>query len=83
MLSQVMSVKALGIALKLTFSGINQFIYPQTWAFGMIVAACVVTQLNYLNKVIHPMPSHKYDFYHSLAMCLSSSSSIPFLACLK
>ncbi|CAO2829938.1 unnamed protein product [Amaranthus hypochondriacus] len=48
----VMSVKALGIALKLTFSGINQFIYPQTWAFGMIVAACVVTQLNYLNKAL-------------------------------
>jgi hypothetical protein len=30
---QVMSVKALGIALKLTFSGMNKLIYPQTWAF--------------------------------------------------
>ena len=46
-----MSVKALGIALKLTFSGVNQLFYPQTWAFALIVATCVSTQINYLNKV--------------------------------
>ena len=49
---QVMSVRALGIALKLTFSGTNQLFYPQTWAFALIVATCVSTQINYLNKVI-------------------------------
>ncbi|KAG1363596.1 putative magnesium transporter NIPA4 [Cocos nucifera] len=48
----VMSVKALGIALKLTFSGMNQLIYPQTWAFTIVVAACVITQMNYLNKAL-------------------------------
>ncbi|KNA09369.1 hypothetical protein SOVF_154140 isoform B [Spinacia oleracea] len=48
----VMSVKALGIAVKLTLSGINQLIYPQTWAFSMIVAACIITQMNYLNKAL-------------------------------
>ncbi|KAJ6815817.1 putative magnesium transporter NIPA4 isoform X1 [Iris pallida] len=48
----VMSVKALGIALKLTFSGVNQLIYPQTWAFTLVVIACVVTQMNYLNKAL-------------------------------
>lgn len=47
----VMSVKALGIALKLTFSGMNQLIYPQTWVFTIVVVACIVTQMNYLNKV--------------------------------
>ncbi|KAF3783201.1 putative magnesium transporter [Nymphaea thermarum] len=46
----VMSVKALGIALKLTFSGTNQLMYPQTWTFTLVVAVCVVTQMNYLNK---------------------------------
>ncbi|RZC68970.1 hypothetical protein C5167_032038 [Papaver somniferum] len=46
----VMSVKALGIALKLTFSGMNQLIYPQTWAFTMVVVTCILTQMNYLNK---------------------------------
>nr|GLL23904.1 probable magnesium transporter NIPA4 isoform X2 [Ipomoea trifida]GMC81368.1 probable magnesium transporter NIPA4 [Ipomoea batatas] len=35
----VMSVKAIGIALKLTLSGMNQLIYPQTWAFTLIVVA--------------------------------------------
>ncbi|GKV24387.1 hypothetical protein SLEP1_g34002 [Rubroshorea leprosula] len=48
----VMSVKALGIALKLTFSGMNQLIYPQTWAFTLVVIACVLTQMNYLNKAL-------------------------------
>ncbi|KAL8520911.1 hypothetical protein ACS0TY_011458 [Phlomoides rotata] len=43
---------ALGIALKLTLSGTNQLIYPQTWAFAMIVIVCVLTQLNYLNKAL-------------------------------
>lgn len=46
-----MSVKALGIALKLTLSGTNQLTYPQTWVFAMIVLVCVLTQMNYLNKV--------------------------------
>ena len=45
-------MKALGIALKLTFSGMNQLMYPQTWVFAIVVAVCVVTQMNYLNKVV-------------------------------
>ncbi|KAF6139450.1 hypothetical protein GIB67_026292 [Kingdonia uniflora] len=48
----VMSVKALGIALKLTFSGTNQLIYPQTWVFVFVVLTCVITQMNYLNKAL-------------------------------
>ncbi|XP_051145444.1 probable magnesium transporter NIPA4 [Andrographis paniculata] len=48
----VMSVKALGIALKLTFSGMNQLIYPQTWAFALVVLVCILTQMNYLNKAL-------------------------------
>lgn len=48
----VMGVKALGIALKLTFSGMNQFIYFQTWIFTLVVTFCCVTQINYLNKAL-------------------------------
>lgn len=48
----VMSVKALGIALKLTLSGTNQLIYPQTWVFAFVVITCVLTQMNYLNKAL-------------------------------
>lgn len=46
-----MSVKALGTSLKLTFEGNNQLIYPQTWFFMVVVLTCVITQMNYLNKV--------------------------------
>lgn len=48
----VMSVKALGIALKLTFSGLNQFVYAQTWFFTAVVVLCCLIQLNYLNKAL-------------------------------
>lgn len=48
----VMSVKAVGIALKLSFSGMNQFIYGQTWFFIAVVVICCLTQLNYLNKAL-------------------------------
>jgi hypothetical protein len=48
---QVISVKALGTSLKLTFEGTNQLVYPETWYFMLVVATCVLTQMNYLNKV--------------------------------
>ncbi|KAK0607559.1 hypothetical protein LWI29_016732 [Acer saccharum] len=48
----VMSVKALGIALKLTFSGSNQFKYYETWVFTIIVIFCCLLQINYLNKAL-------------------------------
>ena len=69
-LSQVMSVKALGIGLKLTFSGMNQLIYPETWVFTLIVGICVVTQMNYLNKVFTIMPSNKsLTLLHCIMNC--------------
>lgn len=55
-LFQVMSVKAIGIALKLTLSGMNQLVFPQTWAFTFIVLLCIITQMNYLNKVMNDSP---------------------------
>ncbi|GAU32886.1 hypothetical protein TSUD_393070 [Trifolium subterraneum] len=48
----VMSVKALAIALKLTFEGMNQFIYFQTWFFTLVVIGCCLLQINYLNKAL-------------------------------
>ncbi|KAJ8467392.1 hypothetical protein OPV22_029944 [Ensete ventricosum] len=48
----VMSVKAVGIALKLTLSGMNQFVYAQTWFFTIVVAICCLMQMNYLNKAL-------------------------------
>jgi drug/metabolite transporter (DMT)-like permease len=48
----VMSVKALGTSLKLTFEGMNQLIYPETWFFMLVVVICGLTQMNYLNKAL-------------------------------
>ncbi|XP_060200235.1 probable magnesium transporter NIPA3, partial [Lycium barbarum] len=46
----VMSVKALGTSPKLTSEGKNQLIYSETWFFICVVAICVITQMNCLNK---------------------------------
>ncbi|OMO74464.1 Magnesium transporter NIPA [Corchorus capsularis] len=48
----VVSIKAIGIAIKLTLDGISQVAYPQTWFFVTVAAICVITQLNYLNKAL-------------------------------
>ncbi|KAL4272425.1 hypothetical protein GQ457_13G029470 [Hibiscus cannabinus] len=48
----VMGVKAVGIALKLSFGGMNQFKYYETWIFTVIVIFCCLLQINYLNKAL-------------------------------
>ncbi|OMO88553.1 Magnesium transporter NIPA [Corchorus olitorius] len=48
----VMCVKAVGIAVKLSFSGMNQFKYYQTWVFTLVVTFCCLLQVNYLNKAL-------------------------------
>ncbi|PWN51594.1 DUF803-domain-containing protein [Violaceomyces palustris] len=48
----VMSVKGLGVALKLTFDGNNQFTHPSTYCFLIVVAVCILTQMNYFNKAL-------------------------------
>ena len=54
----VMSVKAFGIALKLTFAGKNQFSHPSTYVFMIITAVSILTQLNYFNKALSQFPSN-------------------------
>ena len=53
----VMSVKAFGIALKLTFAGENQFTYPSTYAFMIVTVVCILTQMNYFNKALSQFPT--------------------------
>ncbi|CAH1429057.1 unnamed protein product [Lactuca virosa] len=47
---EVVSIKAVGIAIELILEGINQISYPQTWVFVTVAVLCVITQLSYLNK---------------------------------
>ncbi|KAI9701037.1 MAG: hypothetical protein M1836_001706 [Candelina mexicana] len=53
----VMSVKAFGIALKLTFAGSNQFTHPSTYVFVIVVVVCILTQMNYFNKALSQFPT--------------------------
>jgi len=48
----VMFVKGFTVALKLTFAGHNQFIYPSTYLFVVISAVCILIQLNYANRAL-------------------------------
>ena len=53
----VMAVKAVGIALKLTVSGHNQFASFSTYAAIAIMAVCIVLQMKYLNKALQIFPT--------------------------
>ncbi|KAH8699065.1 DUF803 domain membrane protein [Talaromyces proteolyticus] len=48
----VMSIKAFGIALKLTFHGTNQFTHASTYVFAIVTVFCILTQMNYFNKAL-------------------------------
>ncbi|KAL4912813.1 magnesium transporter NIPA-domain-containing protein [Aspergillus aurantiobrunneus] len=49
----VMSVKAFGIALKLTLGGHNQFTHASTYVFLIVTVFCILTQMNYFNKALN------------------------------
>ncbi|KAJ5221882.1 DUF803-domain-containing protein [Penicillium citrinum] len=49
----VMSIKAFGIAVKLTLGGHNQFGRPSTYIFAIVTGFCILTQMNYFNKALN------------------------------
>lgn len=53
----VMSVKAIGIAMKLTMGGNNQFTHPSTYVFIILTSVCILTQMNYFNKALSQFPT--------------------------
>ncbi|EKD20201.1 uncharacterized protein L3040_007199 [Drepanopeziza brunnea f. sp. 'multigermtubi'] len=53
----VMSVKAFGIAVKLTLAGNNQFTHPSTYVFIILCTVCIMTQMNYFNKALSQFPT--------------------------
>ncbi|RPD82248.1 DUF803-domain-containing protein [Lentinus tigrinus ALCF2SS1-7] len=48
----VMAIKGLGVAVKLTFEGNNQFTRPATYVFAILIGGCIVVQTNYFNKAL-------------------------------
>jgi drug/metabolite transporter (DMT)-like permease len=55
----VMAVKGLAVAVKLTFSGQNQFGHMSTWLFLFTVIGCAMTQINYFNKCLDLFSTNK------------------------
>eukprot|EP00160_Parvularia_atlantis_P010769 Unigene20_Nuclearia_a/m.99 Unigene20_Nuclearia_a/g.99 ORF Unigene20_Nuclearia_a/g.99 Unigene20_Nuclearia_a/m.99 type:complete len:323 (+) Unigene20_Nuclearia_a:291-1259(+) len=53
----VIASKGVGVAIKLTVSGNNQFFYPATYAFFFAMVFGIVFQLNYLNKALDLFPA--------------------------
>lgn len=53
----VMSDKAVGIAVKLTAGGKNQFTHPSTYFFILVLIVATLTQMNYLNKAMSEFPA--------------------------
>ncbi|XP_038897343.1 probable magnesium transporter NIPA6 isoform X3 [Benincasa hispida] len=64
----VMSIKAIGIAIKLTMEGWSQVAHFQTWVFVMVAISCIIIQLNYLNKVKISFWSLYFGFHSNLAL---------------
>ena len=48
----IMAIKAFGIAVKITLAGDNQFTHASTYVFLIVVAVCILTQMNYFNKAL-------------------------------
>ena len=69
----VMAIKAFGIALKLTFGGNNQFTHPSTYAFLIVTAVCILTQMNYFNKALSQFSTNMYVDFSALSVERTSS----------
>ncbi|KAJ7196387.1 magnesium transporter NIPA-domain-containing protein [Mycena pura] len=50
--ASVMFIKGFGVAIKLTFMGHNQFVYPSTYLFAVISLVSIMIQLNYINRAL-------------------------------
>ncbi|KAH9444916.1 hypothetical protein Pst134EB_025171 [Puccinia striiformis f. sp. tritici] len=48
----VMAIKGFGVAIKLTLAGSNQLTHLPTYVFAIVVAGCIVVQMNYFNKAL-------------------------------
>lgn len=76
----VMAIKAFGIALKLTLAGNNQFSHLSTYVFLVVVAVCIVTQMNYFNKALDQFDTSIVNplYYVTFTTCTLVASFVLF-----
>ncbi|KAI8819830.1 magnesium transporter [Fimicolochytrium jonesii] len=72
----VMAVKGFGTAVRVTFAGQNQFIYPSTYVFLLTVVGCAMVQMNYFNKALDLFSTNRvtpiYYVFFSTATIIAS-----------
>lgn len=56
----IMAVKGVGVAVKLTLGGKNQFTHPSTYVFILVTVVCIMTQMNYFNKALSQFNTNMY-----------------------
>ncbi|KXN80938.1 Magnesium transporter NIPA2 [Leucoagaricus sp. SymC.cos] len=76
----VMAIKGFGVAVKLTLSGKNQFTHPSTYVFGIVVALCILVQMNYFNKALDTFSTNVVNpmYYVGFSSCTIVASLILF-----
>ncbi|TFK41424.1 magnesium transporter NIPA-domain-containing protein [Crucibulum laeve] len=76
----VMAIKGFGVAVKLTFAGKNQFTHPSTYVFGIVVAVCIIVQMNYFNKALDTFSTNVVNpmYYVGFSTCTIVASLILF-----
>ncbi|OKL62953.1 hypothetical protein UA08_01972 [Talaromyces atroroseus] len=74
----VMSVKAFGIAVKITFAGNNQFLHGSTYVFLVVLVITTLTQTHYLNKAMSIYTASLVNamYYVGFTTCTLSASFI-------
>ena len=75
----IMAIKGFGIAVKLTLSGNNQFIYVSTYIFGLVVSFCIMVQMNYFNKALDTFSTNVYVHRHRIATATATDIAFPEL----
>ncbi|KAF2120259.1 magnesium transporter NIPA-domain-containing protein [Lophiotrema nucula] len=76
----IMAIKAFGIALKMTFAGKNQFTYPSTYVFVIMIVGCILTQMNYFNKALSQFSTNIVNplYYVTFTTCTLIASFLLF-----
>ncbi|KAF5383146.1 hypothetical protein D9615_005014 [Tricholomella constricta] len=76
----VMAIKGFGVAVKLSFGGKNQFTHPDTYVLGIIVALCILVQMNYFNKALDIFSTNVVNpmYFVGFSTCTATASLILF-----
>jgi len=64
----IMAVKGVGVAVKLTLGGSNQFTHPSTYVFILVTVVCILTQMNYFNKALSQFNTNMSVHFFSFSL---------------